>query len=146
MNTIKDKTTTSFWFFKSHLVSIKKWFKNFFNNFICVTISHEFYVCTLWMHYTLSSKSLEEIKLINFTTWIFQEPYISRSFMSFKYGLISSRYSLIGSFFFQLQLLSYSMQLLFLKLSTVTGWWYSYFYCSKRFLIFLISLSLVDLF
>ena len=53
MNTIKNKITTSHWCFQSNLISVKKWFKKFFNNFFCVITNHEFYVITLWMHCTL---------------------------------------------------------------------------------------------
>ena len=50
MNTIKDKITTFHWCFRSNLISIKKWFKKFFDKFIYFIINYEFFVITLWMH------------------------------------------------------------------------------------------------
>ena len=50
---IKYKITTSHRCFYPDLMSIKKWFKKLFDNFICFIITHDFYVVTLWMRYTL---------------------------------------------------------------------------------------------
>ena len=52
-DTIKDKVATSHWCFQSNMISIKKWCKKAFHNFICVIINQTFYFITLWMHYTL---------------------------------------------------------------------------------------------
>ena len=39
INTIKDEISTSLWYFQLNLISIKKWFKRFFDNFICFIIT-----------------------------------------------------------------------------------------------------------
>ena len=50
---IRHKITTSHWCFQYNLISFQKWFKKFFSNFICFIINHDFYIITLWMHFTL---------------------------------------------------------------------------------------------
>ena len=66
--------------------------------------------------------SLEEIKLITVVNWFFHVSDFLRVFMMyFKYGLISSRNSLIDRVLFLLPLLSYSIKLLFKNLPNLTG-------------------------
>ena len=49
INIIEDKTTTFHWF-QIILISIFKWTKKYFCNFICFIINHDFYVVTFRMH------------------------------------------------------------------------------------------------
>ena len=87
----------SHWCSQSNLISTKKWFKKFFNNFICVDINHKFYLINLWMHYTLSRRN----KLVSIVNWIFHVSNVLRSFkMPFKEGLILSWYFSVGSVLF----------------------------------------------
>ena len=112
--TIKDKTTTSHWCFQSNLKSIKIWFKKFFNNFICSIMNNDFYVITLWINFKLFISSFEETKLTAIVNLIFSVSDFLRLFMmSFKYGLISSRYSLIDRVLFLSKLVLCLLQLLF---------------------------------
>ena len=58
-----DKITTFNWCFSNDLISRKKWFTELFANFICFTISHNFYIISLnplsaLHHYLLKTKSL----------------------------------------------------------------------------------------
>ena len=90
-------------------ISIKKWLKKFFNNFICIFINHEFYVITLWINYRLLITVFRRNKLIAIVNWIFHISDFLRSFMmSFKYGLILLRYSSIDRILFLSPLLLYS--------------------------------------
>ena len=96
MNTVKDKIATYHWCFQPSLISIKKWFKKLFNNFIWVIINHEFYVIIIRSISYFSIMSLEERKLIAIVNWIFHITDLLRLFiMSFKHGLIFLRYSLV---------------------------------------------------
>ena len=125
MNTSKDKITTSHWCFQFSLISIKKWLRNFFNNFICFIN----FKLSLFVYITRSSSwSSKDIKLIAIVNWIFHVSDVLRSFMiSFKYGLILLRYSSIDSvlllltFFFRIQ----------------------YICCSKNYLLLLVCNNLV---
>ena len=87
MNKIKKKHYLSL-IFPIQLIYVKKLFKKFCYNFICLIINHDFCVIAFWMHYTLSLLSLEEIKLIGIVNWIIHVLDF------FKYGLILLRYSL----------------------------------------------------
>ena len=53
INRINDKISIFHWNFQPSLISIKKWFKKFFANFICLIRNHDFCIIILWMHYTL---------------------------------------------------------------------------------------------
>ena len=69
-----------------------------------------------------SSLSMEETKLFAIVNWIFPVSNFLRLFMmSFKYGLISLRYSSTDSVLFPSLLLLYSKQLLLQKIFTLTG-------------------------
>ena len=69
-----------------------------------------------------SSLSMEETKLFAIVNWIFPVSNFLRLFMmSFKYGLISLRYSSTDSVSFPSLLLLYSKQLLLQKIFTLTG-------------------------
>ena len=69
-----------------------------------------------------SSLSMEETKLFAVVNWIFPVSNFLRLFMmSFKYGLISLRYSSTDSVLFPSLLLLYSKQLLLQKIFTLTG-------------------------
>ena len=113
MNTFKDKITALHWCFKSNLIPRKKWLKKLFWNFICMVINHDFFVIILWITHSLSL-SLEELKLIAVVNWILHVSGFLKSFlMSFKYGLILSRYSsfdcvLFISLYFHIQHNCYS--------------------------------------
>ena len=108
IKTIKDKLIH--WCFQPSLISRKKLFKNFLNNFICYIINLDFYLTILWMHSPSSSVSLEKIKLIAIVNRIFHVSDFLRLLMvSFKYGLISSWYYLIDRILFLSPLLSYSI-------------------------------------
>ena len=89
VNTIKDKITIFYGCFQPNLISKKKLFKKFLDNFICVIINLGFYVITIWMRYTLSSVSLEKMKLIAIVNWVFYVSDFLKLFMSFKFGFIS---------------------------------------------------------
>ena len=72
--TIKIKIANYHWCLQPNvipIIPIKKWFENFFDNFIWFIINHIFYVITPWMHYTIYTNVLEEIKLIATFNWIF---------------------------------------------------------------------------
>ena len=69
-----------------------------------------------------SSLSMEETNLFAIVNWIFPVSNFLRLFMmSFKYGLISLRYSSTDSVLFPSLLLLYSKQLLLQKIFTLTG-------------------------
>ena len=69
-----------------------------------------------------SSLSTEETNLFAIVNWIFPVSNFLRLFMmSFKYGLISLRYSSTDSVLFPSLLLLYSKQLLLQKIFTLTG-------------------------
>ena len=68
------------------------------------------------------SDPLEDIKLIAIANWIFHVSDVLGLFaMSFKYGLISSRYYLIDGVLVLSSLLSYLILLLLENLPTFTG-------------------------
>ena len=101
INEPKDKITVSHWCFQSNLVSIN-WLKKFFSNFICVIINYEFCVLTLQMHYILfisvfGGNKINNYLLIEFSMYQF---FLRLFMMSFKHGLISSRYSLVDNALF----------------------------------------------
>ena len=67
------------------------------------------------------SLSIEEIFFFTIASWIFHVSDFLRLFMkSFKYGLVSLRYSLTECFLFLSSLLSYSILLLLQKLLPLT--------------------------
>ena len=124
MNTTKYEITTFHWYFQPNLIS-RKWLKKLFYNFIFFIINHHFYAITFWMHYMLSIISLEEIKLIAIANRIFRVSDCLRLFiMSFKYGLISSRYSLPDNILFLSQFLITKTYLLLLVCKNIllTQW------------------------
>ena len=128
---MKDKLTTShrFWII---LISVFKWIKESFYNFICFITNHEFHVITFWIHYMLFIIIIfREIKLIVIVNWIFHVPEFLRSFMmSFKYDLIFSRYSATNSVLFLSLLLLYS------RLFKII---YSYYFIIIFFLFFILK-------
>ena len=84
-----------------------------------IIFTSSLYVCMVWV----SSEPLEEIKLIDIVNRIFHSPWDLRSFIiSFKYGLIIPRYSLIDKVLSLSPLLSYSIQLLLKALKVFVGW------------------------
>ena len=65
--------------------------KKHFDNFISFIINHYFYDITLWMNYMLFINDFRRNKV----KWIFHaSDFLSLFMMSFKYDLVSSRYSL----------------------------------------------------
>ena len=73
-------------------------------------MNHDFYVITFWMHACSSSLSIEETKLFAVVNWIFHMSDFLRLFMvSFKYGLISLRYSSTDNILFLSLLILYSL-------------------------------------
>ena len=51
------------------MISIKKWFKKLFDNYISSIINHDFHVITLWMHYVLFISVFRRNK-INCYCWL----------------------------------------------------------------------------
>lgn len=97
INTMKDKTTTFHWCSQRDMMSSKKWFKKFFSKLICLLIIISVLSLSEWITRS-SSTYLEEIQLTVIANWIFLVWFYLRLFMvSFKFGLISSMYSLIDS-------------------------------------------------
>ena len=93
-----NKITTSHWLFQSKLIYVQKWFKKFFNNFICFAINHDFYVISFWMPYTLFINIL-----IAIVTWIFHvSDFLTLFIIPFKYllSLILCRYFQLIAFCF----------------------------------------------
>ena len=95
INILKDKPTTSHFCFQFILISIFEWFKNSSASLLIMI-----YMLSLFECITNSSSltSLEEVKLIVIVNWIFHVLHYFRPFMmSFKYCLISIRYSTTDS-------------------------------------------------
>ena len=80
--------------FQHNLISMEECFTNFFDNFVCFMINYGFYFVTVLMHYTIFISVFRRSK-VNCNNWIFYVSDFLRLFKSFKYGLISSKYSLI---------------------------------------------------
>ena len=138
MNIVKDKITTSHWCFQTNLISLKKWFKSFFNNFIFVVINHEFYVVALSIYYALFIIVFIRNYLIALVNWIFHVSDFLRSvIICVKYGLILLTYPSIDNVLLLSPLLSYSI-------CTYSHWFViRNFFNLKRFLISLIILPLI---
>ena len=70
-------------------------------SFICFIIAHDFYFITLWWHYTLFINILRRNKVNCYYNLIFHISDFPKLFMmTFKYGLMKSRYSLIDRLLF----------------------------------------------
>ena len=143
MKTIKDKITTCNWCFQSNFISIKKWFKKYFNNLICFVINHDLdgiiFECI-----TLSlSLSLKEIKLISIFNWIFHpsnfwDIRLSLSYSSTDSVLFLSPLHYLQYNFYFTYLYWFIVILFFMLLHALI---FSCFFQSKKILI--ISLTVV---
>ena len=69
LNITEDKLTTVLWF-QIILISIFKWIKKFFHNFIYFIINHDFHVIIFEYITRSSSLFMEEIKLFAIVNWI----------------------------------------------------------------------------
>ena len=63
-NAIKDEITIFHWFSQPNLISRKRWFKTFFDNFICFIMTHDFY------DFYDSFLFLQETKLTAIVNWV----------------------------------------------------------------------------
>ena len=100
---IKDKITTFSLMFLTHFDIYKK---NASTSSLIISFAY-FFVITLECIRCSTSASLEEIKLTAIVNWIFHVLDFLKSFITFKYSLISSRYSFIDRVLFLSPLLSY---------------------------------------
>ena len=63
LDQIKNEIAPCHWCFLTNLASLKKWFRNLFDNIIWVMISHYFYVITLQMYYLLFIVIFRRVKV-----------------------------------------------------------------------------------
>ena len=111
-NTINEhsQNKTTLHRFQIILICVFESFRKLFYHFICSITDHDFYVTTFECITHSSSLSVEEIKVIAITNWIFYVSDFLRLFIvPFKYGLISLRYSSTDGPLFLSLLLSYSI-------------------------------------
>ena len=96
--------------FQIILISIFKWIKKLFSNFVCFIINHDLYVITFSMHYMLLIIIYRRSKVVAIVNWIFHMSDTLGLFMIFfNYGLILLRYSSTDRVLFLPSLLSYSI-------------------------------------
>ena len=110
INEYDQRQSHCLWSFLIIFITIFKWTKKFFHNFICFIINHNFYGFTFWIHYMIFIIICGRTKLFGIVNWILHvSDFLGLFIMSFKYGLIFLQYFQTDSVLFLSSLLSYSM-------------------------------------